>query len=210
MTQPLIHIRDLEKCYGSVRALQVRQFDIADGDRVLLTGVNGSGKSTLMRLLAGVGVPTRGRVAIDRELARQPLGYVPQAGGLHPDASVRENLRRRLRLFGTRLSTRADHALLGALGLEEFLDTRVSELSVGYQRLALMAAALLVRPRWMLWDEPFAGVDAAKTVAVAEVLATVTPPRILVLAAPEEVALPGIDFSRRLSLVRDSDPCARP
>lgn len=209
MTPPLVRIRDLEKWYGSVRALHVRHFDVAEGDRVLLTGVNGSGKSTLMRLLAGVGTPTRGTVAIDCELARQPVGYVPQSGGLHPDTSVRENLRRRLRLFGMRAG-HADHAVLDAFGLEEFLDTRVSELSVGYQRLAAMAAALLVRPSWMLWDEPLAGVDTDKTAAVVQVLAAIPPPRILILAAPEAVALPGVAFSRTLSLVRDPVPCAQP
>jgi ABC-type multidrug transport system ATPase subunit len=208
MTSPLIRIRHLVKCYGSVRALHVEHFDVLEGDRVLLTGRNGSGKSTLVRLLAGVGRPTGGTVEVDRGLTRQPVGYVPQSGGLHPDATVRENLGRRLRLFGTRLGGAADHALLDALGLEEFLDTRVSELSVGYQRLALVAAAFLAQPRWMLWDEPFAGVDADKTAAIAHVLARATPPRLLVLAAPEEITLPGMDFSRTLSLVRDPVPCA--
>ncbi len=210
MTRPLIRIRDLEKCYGATRAVHVPHFDVVDGDWVLLTGVNGSGKSTLVRLLAGVGSPTRGHVEIDRGLARQPVGYVPQSGGLHPDISVRENLRRRLRLFGIRLGSHADHTLLDALGLEEFLDTRVSELSVGYQRLALMAAALLVQPRWMLWDEPFAGVDAGKIAAVVQALATVPALRILVLAAPEDPALPGVAFSRTLALVRDAVPCTQP
>ena len=210
MTRPLIRIRDLEKCYGTTRAVHVAHFDVVDGDRVLLTGVNGSGKSTLMRLLARVGSPTRGHVEIDRALARQPVGYVPQSGGLHPDTSVRENLRRRLRLFGLRLGSHAEHALLDGLGLEEFLDTRVSELSVGYQRLALMAAALLVQPRWMLWDEPFAGLDAGKIAAVVQALATLPALRILVLAAPEDPALSGVAFSRTLALVRDAVPCTQP
>ena len=158
-TKELIRLEGVEKHYGSTRVLGVESLSIYEGDRVLLRGDNGSGKSTLLRLAAGIIQPDEGLVWRADELRKQRLGYVPQAGGLYEDLTVRNNLHLRRRLYGLRAVDPASLPYIGRLGLTPFLDKRFIELSGGYQRLAAVAAAFAVDPGWLLLDEPFGGVD---------------------------------------------------
>src|SRR5215470_1831531 len=97
----LLRMADVEKQYGDRKVLSVRDFALAAGDRILLMGANGSGKSTLLRIIAGVTLISRGRLERSPELARMVIGYVPQAGGLYGDMTLRQNLAVFSRLYGT-------------------------------------------------------------------------------------------------------------
>jgi ABC-type multidrug transport system ATPase subunit len=155
----MIELDGVEKRYGRNAVLEVETLKLNEGDRAVLVGPNGSGKTTLLTLLGGIIPATRGSVRWSPELRRGALGYVPQAGGLYAEMTILDNLRTRRALYGMEQTDVQKLHYVRVLGLVPFLDRRFGELSGGYQRLAAIAAALHVRPTWLLLDEPLNGVD---------------------------------------------------
>lgn len=166
----IIRLAGVEKRYGRHLVLRIDELTVWQGDRIALVGSNGSGKSTLLRILAGIGEVDRGEVRWAHELKGEPLGYVPQSGGLYGELTVQDNLELRRRLYGLSPRDVGEQSFLHLFGLVPFLQKRFSELSGGYQRLAVVASALHVDPTWVLLDEPFAGVDSPKAEQVTRVL----------------------------------------
>lgn len=119
-------------------------------------GPNGSGKSTLLRAAAGVIRPIRGGVFLD---GRPPLpgevAYLPHAGGLEPNARVRDEVE----FYWEVLGAENREEVYEALGLGEIWDKRVGDLSHGQRRRAELAVVLALRRRLFLLDEPLKGLD---------------------------------------------------
>lgn len=166
----MIRLTDVEKRYGRQLVLRIDELTVWQGDRIALVGSNGSGKSTLLRILAGIAQVDRGVARWAQELEREPVGYVPQSGGLYGELTVQDNLELRRRLYGLSPKDVGEQSFLRLFGLEPFLQKPFSELSGGYQRLAVVASALHVDPTWALLDEPFAGVDSPKAEQVSRAL----------------------------------------
>ena len=144
-------------------ALDDVSWSITAGSRVCLLGPNGAGKSTAIRLLEGAIVPTTGWVTLlgtsvsraDYVDARRRTGIVPQNPGMYADLTTLEYLQLVRRLYG-----RGDVDLIvEAFGLAEHRAVRMSQLSGGYQRRAVLAGALLCEPDLLLLDEPTVGLD---------------------------------------------------
>ena len=144
-------------------ALSEVSWSIPVGARVCLLGPNGSGKTTSIRLLEGALAPTTGWVSLlgaevngpgYRE-ARQRAGVVPQNAGMYTDLSTAEYLELVRRVYGRGDVGRA----IESFGLGEHRDKRLAQLSGGFQRRAVVAAALLSEPELLLLDEPTVGLD---------------------------------------------------
>jgi ABC-type multidrug transport system ATPase subunit len=185
----LIRLEHVRKRYGRQSVLAIDDLTLREGDRVMLSGSNGSGKSTLLKLLAGVIPADGGRVHANPAFGREPLGFVPQQGGLYGDLTVGDNLRLRRTLYGVGPVNVRSGSYVDALGLTPLLGKRFSELSGGYQRLAAFACALHVDPRWLLLDEPFSGLDARHVEVLLQEIDRVDR-RLLVVAAPTGDSLP--------------------
>lgn len=159
----------------TVRALEVRyptlkepilgglSFDLADGGLLALAGPSGCGKTTLLNALSGVIAPTGGEIAFDGAPLTPKstaIGLIPQHYGLLPWKTVRQNL-----LFCARARKNVDltrlNALCAQLGLASLLDRFPRELSGGQAQRTALARALLMEPRLLLMDEPFAALDEA-------------------------------------------------
>lgn len=150
--------------------------DLSPDEIIAIVGPNGAGKTTLLRLLAGLEALDAGRVVVDGDVwddpttgVRRPpedrrVGYVPQAGLLFPNMTVRENV-----AFGVSDPDRADE-WLERLGLEALGDRRPAELSGGQTQLVALARAQVRQPVVLLLDEPLASVDAANRAAVRRIL----------------------------------------
>ena len=144
-------------------ALDNVTWSVAVGARACLLGPNGAGKSTAIRLLQGALTPTAGRVTLlgvdvnhgDYLAVRRRTGIVPQGPGMYTDLSVAEYLELARRLYAAGDVARLEDVL----GLGPHRDKMLSQLSGGYQRRVVLAAALLAEPEVLLLDEPTVGLD---------------------------------------------------
>ena len=162
----------IAKSFGARAVLRDVDLDVAEGKLTAILGSSGSGKTTLLRVIVGFIGPDAGTVTIGgsviagggrKSLApdKRAVGYVAQEGALYPHLSVGENvgfgLSRGERKRGGRIVEMLELAGLGA----DYADRRPHELSGGEQRRVALARALAPRPRLVLLDEPFSGLDAA-------------------------------------------------
>jgi len=166
--RPLIRISDVSKTYqnGTV-ALSDVDLDVAHGEFVSLIGPSGCGKSTLLRLIAGLGQVSSGTIAwpLSRRDARgepiRDLGFVFQDPTLMPWATVADNVYLPLKLSGVgrRAAKPRIEEALAMVKLGSFAQAYPRELSGGMKMRAAIARALVVEPKVLLMDEPFAALD---------------------------------------------------
>lgn len=162
----------LLKSYGDRSVLRGVDLTVAEGTLTAILGASGSGKTTLLRIVMGLVRADAGTVAVDGTVVadskrvdvptdRRSMGYLAQEGALFPHLSVGENVGFGLPRSERRAGTRVREAL-DLVGLEDsFSRRRPQELSGGEQRRVGLARALAPRPRLVLLDEPFSGLDAA-------------------------------------------------
>jgi ABC-type sugar transport system ATPase subunit len=163
-----IHLEGIGKVFGSGHpVLRDIDLDIGDGERLALVGPSGSGKTTVLRIIAGLELPTRGRVLIDgQDMTRVPaerrdLAMVFQNYALYPHKSVRENLAFGLRMRGiapTDIRTRVE-ATAASLGLTPLLERLPSQLSGGQRQRVAVGRAIARDARAFLFDEPLSNLD---------------------------------------------------
>ncbi len=167
----LLEAQGLVKTYRARRVVDGVTFSVRPGEVVGLLGPNGAGKTTSFNLVVGLIAPDAGSVKLDGvELGRLPmhqralrgLGYLPQEPSIFRRLTVRQNLLAVLELQrGLSASARAEkaNAVLAEFALEAVAQSMGETLSGGERRRAEIARCLLPAPRFILFDEPFAGVD---------------------------------------------------
>ncbi len=164
----LIQIRGVAKTYsGGTQALQGIDLDVHQGEFLSLLGPSGCGKSTLLRLIAGLGQPSAGTIEWPQatyDAAGKPersLGFVFQEPTLMPWATVFDNVFLPLRLAGHRrraVTARVEEAI-EQVGLANFARAYPRQLSGGMRMRVSIARALVMHPKVLLMDEPFAALD---------------------------------------------------
>ena len=182
----LLKIEDLEKAYTDrngreQRVLAVDQFHMESGEQVALKGPSGCGKTTFLHLIAGIAVATRGRIVVgDVEVSKlgeaardryraQTIGYVFQSFHLMRNFSCLENVELGMS-FGAKVDRNFAKSLLTRVGLEDRIDYRASQLSVGQQQRVAVARALANRPQLVLADEPTGSLDEIAGDAVVKLI----------------------------------------
>ncbi|MBK9523028.1 MAG: ABC transporter ATP-binding protein [Rhodocyclaceae bacterium] len=161
-----IHIEQVSKQFGALKALDQITLKIAQGEVFGLLGPNGAGKTTLISTLAGLARPSSGRVSVmgfdvqtDYRQARRQLGVVPQELVFDPFFTVRETLRIQSGYFGVKNNNKWIDEILENLDLTSKANANMRTLSGGMKRRVLVAQALVHRPPVIVLDEPTAGVD---------------------------------------------------
>ncbi len=166
----LLAAEGLVKSYRRRRVVDEVSFHVHPGEVVGLLGPNGAGKTTSFNMVVGLVAPDAGRVRLgDRELTRLPMhrrarrgvGYLPQEASIFRKLTVRQNFTAVLEALGTGRAERERRAdeLLAEFRLEKVAGSKGETLSGGERRRAEVARSLLAGPRFILFDEPFAGVD---------------------------------------------------
>jgi len=161
---------DLHKQYGMREVVRGISLELSQGEIVGLLGPNGAGKTTTFYMLVGIIAPTRGQVFVDKKdvtnlslprRAKLGLSYLPQESSVFKKLTVKENLK--LILEYTSLSSMEQEQkarqLMQELGIQKLAGQKASFLSGGERRRLEIARALIQDPKFMLLDEPFAGID---------------------------------------------------
>jgi lipooligosaccharide transport system ATP-binding protein len=164
----IIEVRGLTKYYGSLRAVDGIDFNIAKGECFGFLGPNGAGKTTVIRILYCFMPPTSGQVKVfGMDVTEKPsqiklrLGVMPQEDNLDPDLSVLENLIVYARYFDIpkSISSRVARDLLLFVELTDKAGVNIKTLSGGMKRRILLARALINDPELLVLDEPTTGLD---------------------------------------------------
>ena len=167
---------------GSLTIVDDVSLDIAAGESVAVTGPSGAGKSTLLALLAGLDVPTRGRVLLaGQDLTRldedgrarlraQRVGFVFQSFHLIPALTALENVMLPLELAGLGDARRIAAETMAGVGLAERTGHYPRQLSGGEQQRVAIARAFVTRPAVLFADEPTGNLDTATGARVGELL----------------------------------------
>jgi ABC-type Mn2+/Zn2+ transport system ATPase subunit len=178
-TSPLVTLHDVSVGYGRHVVLSGLSLRLARGSYTALLGVNGSGKSTLLKSLIGLLPPLAGRIEFGSIQDRPPvIGYVPQRETLdenYPLSAFEVALMGVLgRVKPGRPVPRAEREwtreCLRATGAEATAAQAFAELSGGQKQRVLIARALATRPDFLVLDEPTAGIDAASSRVISELL----------------------------------------
>ncbi len=162
--------RDLAKRYGIRDVVRDINLDVRQGEVVGVLGPNGAGKTTTFYMLAGIVTPTRGQVLIDdlditrwplHRRARAGMSYLPQESSIFRKLTVRQNLQIMLEYsgFSREEQKRTADRLLDELGITRLEGQLAAYLSGGERRRLEIARALIQDPKFILLDEPFAGID---------------------------------------------------
>jgi len=166
---PLVTVRDLNVTYRTDEKTTVAvdniSFDIRKGELVSIVGPSGCGKSTILRCISGLLQPTSGTIMIGDNkctTAGSDRGMVFQDFALFPWRTVRKNIEFGLEIAGVPKEERAARSkrYLKAMGLEEFGESRIHELSGGMKQRVGIARAMIMHPAVILMDEPFGALDA--------------------------------------------------
>jgi lipopolysaccharide export system ATP-binding protein len=171
----------LTKSYGGRIVVRGVNLDVASGEVVGLLGPNGAGKTTTFYMTVGLTAPDTGRVILDGHdvtddpmyiRARKGIGYLPQEPSIFRGLTVEQNLLAILETMGLDAATRRTRlrALLAELNLTPLAQAPAHTLSGGERRRAEITRAIVVSPKFILLDEPFAGIDPIAVTDIQKII----------------------------------------
>jgi ABC-type Fe3+/spermidine/putrescine transport system ATPase subunit len=195
---PAASVRAVSKSFKKTIILEDIDFDVAEGESLVLLGASGSGKTTILRIIAGLEEPDTGRVILHgQDVTELParersVGVIFQAYALFPRMTVEKNIG-----YGLRIRRRSRHEiketvdrLIEMVGLEQHRGKYPSQLSGGQQQRVAIARTLAYKPQVLLFDEPFGALDAQMRVRlrreIHQLLKQVNLPAIFITHDQEE------------------------
>lgn len=175
-SQPAIHVENVTKTYGTLKAVDNLSFDVQPGEIFALLGPNGSGKSTTIRMILDILKPDTGSIRVlggkMTDATKRRIGYLPEERGLYKDLPVIEVMTYLGQLKGMSAhdaSTRAKQ-LLEQLDLGEHVHSKISALSKGMGQKVQFAVTVLHSPELIIIDEVFSGLDPVNRLAIKDLL----------------------------------------
>ena len=188
----------LVKVYGKREVVRGVDLSIKSGEVVGLLGPNGAGKTTTFYMITGLIAPTSGSIELDGTTitrtpmyrrARLGIGYLPQEPSIFSKLTVRDNILailETLKLPSSERKSRLEEHL-DDISLTHLADQRAYTLSGGERRRLEITRALVTRPKFLLMDEPFSGVDPINVAEVQKIIATLKSRGIGVLITDHNV-----------------------
>ncbi len=187
-TTSCLEARHLKKAYGSRKVVHDVSMKVSKGEVVGLLGPNGAGKTTSFYMIVGLVRADGGQILIDgqdvtrmpiHKRARMGLSYLPQEASIFRKLSVADNVRAILELHTDEQGRSLGHeevekrldALLADLRVDHLRDSPAVALSGGERRRVEIARALATDPRFILLDEPFAGIDPIAVIEIQRIIA---------------------------------------
>jgi lipopolysaccharide export system ATP-binding protein len=177
-----LYSKGLTKSYKKRTVVSDVSINVTQGEIVGLLGPNGAGKTTTFYMFVGLVTPDKGEIFLDDKnltgmpmykRARLGVGYLSQEASVFRNLTVRENLESILQFFdftNQEIQNRVDQ-LIEEFGLERVVNSKGYSLSGGERRRTEIARALVTDPKFILLDEPFAGVDPIAVEDIQEIVA---------------------------------------
>jgi ABC-2 type transport system ATP-binding protein len=165
---PVIEVNNMYKRFGNFIANNDLNFTVGKGEIFGFLGANGAGKTTAIKILCGLSKPTSGIIKVagydvytQTEKIKKSIGYMSQKFSLYNDLTIRENIRFYGGIYGLsgeKIKKRTDE-LLSQFGLQDYENTLISSLPLGWRQKLAFSVAVFHRPSIVFLDEPTSGVD---------------------------------------------------
>ena len=162
----MISVRNVTKRFGQLTAVNNVSFEVKQGEILGFLGPNGAGKTTTMRMITGYFQPDAGSIFVDGiDVALNPLkskallGYLPENSPMYEDMTVKEFLSFIMDIREVEQRKQRLDYVIAAAGLESVFNRFIWELSKGFHQRVGIAQALISDPRFLVLDEPTAGLD---------------------------------------------------
>jgi len=175
----VLRVEELVKTYGNFTALKGVSFSVRRGEVLGLLGENGAGKSTTIRILVGLITPTSGVVEYDGvdlfsnlDELRRRIGYVPEVDALYEDMTAEEYLK----FFASLYDVKFNRDIIDKLGIPNKV---IGAMSKGMKRKLSVARSLIHNPDYLIYDEPFSGLDPMISLTLADFLKSLKDKAIL-------------------------------
>lgn len=190
-------IKKLAKHYNKVTAVNQLSFDVQPGEVFALLGPNGAGKSSLVKMLVGFSYPDSGSIELlagNESYSAIPthmLGYLPEDRGLYPEKTLKQNLQFFAQLHGVTpidFEVRCQH-WLAKFNLSERINEPLKSLSKGNQQKVQLITAVLHKPKWVILDEPFSGLDPINQELVVQFLAELKHQGMTIILSAHQMAM---------------------
>lgn len=197
-TNLTLHSEKLVKRYRKRTVVNEVSINVKQGEIVGLLGPNGAGKTTTFFMMVGLVTPNSGKIFLNEtEITKKPMykrarmgvGYLAQEASVFRNLTVRENLESILQFFSMPskdIKRRVDK-LIEEFGLQKVVNSKGYSLSGGERRRTEIARALVTEPKFILLDEPFAGVDPIAVEDIQEIVAQLTKQNIGILITDHNV-----------------------
>ncbi len=194
----VLHADNIAKTYGRRTVVKGVSFNVSQGEIVGLLGPNGAGKTTSFYMVVGFIKPTEGRVYLDNEeithlpmyrRAQKGVGYLPQEASVFRKLTVEDNIRAVLEMTPLSRARQKEklEELIEEFGLGRVRKGRGDTLSGGERRRTEIARALATDPKFILLDEPFAGIDPIAVEDIQSIVAKLKTKNIGILITDHNV-----------------------
>jgi len=193
-----LKVQHLEKIIKKTKIISDISLEVKSGEVVGLLGPNGAGKTTTFYMICGLIEATSGKIYLDNQdisllplhkRAKLGIGYLPQESSIFKDLSVEENIALACEvIYKTKeeVDKRVDE-LLELLNIEPIRRRKAQNLSGGERRRCEIARALSLKPKFLLLDEPFAGVDPIAVADIQEIIKELSSLKIGILITDHNV-----------------------
>ncbi|WP_141730737.1 LPS export ABC transporter ATP-binding protein [Oligoflexus tunisiensis] len=177
----ILEARDIRKFFRAREVVKTVNFNVAQGEVVGLLGPNGAGKTTSFYMVVGLLFPNEGHILLNGEditdlpmhvRARRGISYLPQNMSIFRKLTVEENLRAIMEVVGIPSHERKDsiEQLLNKFQITHIAKSLGAALSGGERRRVEIARALIIKPKFLLLDEPFAGIDPVTVQEIQKII----------------------------------------
>jgi ABC-2 type transport system ATP-binding protein len=171
-----ISLENVTKCYDGVTAVNRVSLQVREGAILGLLGPNGAGKTSTIRMVMNILIPDEGSIRVFGEpvtdQTRRSIGYLPEERGLYPRMEVRSVIvfLAALRGLSQAEAEKRANEWLERLELSDWADRKVRDLSKGMQQKVQFIAAVLHKPRLVILDEPFSGLDPVNAATIKDIM----------------------------------------
>jgi len=200
---PIVELREVTKDFGHIKALRGVSLSFTAGEKVSLLGPNGAGKSTLLKIVATQMAPSSGSVTVlgydavkQREEIKKRVGVVGHRSFLYDELTLEENLG----FYGSFLGSDHDEVVqaIGVTGLERWSGVKAGHLSYGLRKRGDISRALLGKPKLLLLDEFFSGLDREASEVLAKYLGEMKEQTVIISSHTPEMVQGLCDRTVRL------------